>query len=130
MLLRHHRVVYQSTAVCETVVPDTFRGFLVQQTRWKKSWIRESLIACTFFWRKNPIAALATYVSNIFPLVAPFIIFRAMIWRPVAARRRPVDVRDRPLRDGRHVLAVLRLAAQEAATGGPASRSCSCTRPC
>jgi hyaluronan synthase len=83
MLLRHHRVVYQSTAVCETVVPDTFRGFLVQQTRWKKSWIRESLIACTFFWRKNPIAALATYISNIFPLVAPFIIFRAMIWRPV-----------------------------------------------
>jgi hyaluronan synthase len=83
MLLRTHRVVYQSSAVCETVVPDTFRGFLVQQTRWKKSWIRESLIACTFFWRKNPIAALATYISNIFPLVAPFIIFRAMIWRPV-----------------------------------------------
>jgi hyaluronan synthase len=83
MLLRHHRVVYQSTAVCETVVPDSFRGFLVQQTRWKKSWIRESLIACTFFWRKNPIAALATYVSNIFPLVAPFIIFRAMLWRPI-----------------------------------------------
>jgi len=84
MLLRHHRVVYQSTAVCETVVPDTFRAFLVQQTRWKKSWIRESLIACTFFWRKNPIAALATYVSNVFPLVAPVIIFRAMIWRPIA----------------------------------------------
>ena len=83
MLLRHHRVVYQSTAVCETVVPDTFQRFLVQQTRWKKSWIRESLIACTFFWRKNPIAAVATYVSNVFPLVAPVIIFRAMIWRPL-----------------------------------------------
>jgi hyaluronan synthase len=84
MLLRNHRVVYQSTAVCETVVPENFKGFLVQQTRWKKSWIRESLIACTYFWRKNPIAAVATYVSNIFPLVAPLIIFRAMIWRPTA----------------------------------------------
>jgi hyaluronan synthase len=82
MLLRHHRVVYQSTARCETSVPERTAGFLVQQIRWKKSWVRETLIACTFMWRKNPIAAIATYASNVFPLVAPIVIVRALFWRP------------------------------------------------
>ena len=83
MLLRHNRVVYQSTARCATNVPHQFKGFLVQQTRWKKSWLRESLIACTFFWRKNPIASIPTYASNIFPIVAPVVIFHACIWNPI-----------------------------------------------
>jgi hyaluronan synthase len=55
----------------------------VQQTRWKKSWLRESLIASTFFWRKNPIASIPTYASNIFPIVAPVVIFHACIWNPI-----------------------------------------------
>ena len=83
MLLKRSRVVYQSTARCATNVPHKFKGFLVQQTRWKKSWLRESLIASTFFWRKNPIASIPTYASNIFPIVAPIVIFHACIWNPI-----------------------------------------------
>ena len=83
MLLKRSRVVYQSTARCATNVPHQFKGFLVQQTRWKKSWLRESLIASTFFWRKNPIASIPTYASNIFPIVAPIVIFHACIWNPL-----------------------------------------------
>jgi hyaluronan synthase len=83
MLLKRSRVVYQSTARCATNVPHQFKGFLVQQTRWKKSWLRESLIASTFFWKKNPIASIPTYASNIFPIAAPIVIFHACIWNPV-----------------------------------------------
>ena len=40
-----------------TLVYNNFRAqFFRQQLRWKKSWIRESLIAATFFWKKPPIA--------------------------------------------------------------------------
>jgi hyaluronan synthase len=84
MLLKDGRVVYQSTARCATNVPHEFKGFLIQQTRWKKSWLRESLIASTFFWKKNPIASIPTYASNIFPIVAPVVIFHACIWNPLA----------------------------------------------
>src|SRR6478609_9755015 len=83
MLLKRSRVVYQSTARCATNVPHTFKAFLVQQTRWKKSWLRESLIASTFFWRKNPVASIPTYASNVFPIVAPVVIFHACIWNPL-----------------------------------------------
>lgn len=83
MLLRTGRCVYQSTAQCETTVPETLRRFLVQQVRWKKSWTRESLIAIPVFARKNPLASAAMYASIAFQLVGPIVAFRALVWRPL-----------------------------------------------
>jgi hyaluronan synthase len=54
-----------------------------QQTRWKRSWTRESLIVGTFIWRKNPIAAVSTYISVVLPLLAPIAAIRAMVWQPL-----------------------------------------------
>lgn len=76
-----HRTVYQSTARCVTVVPDRLPGFLVQQTRWKKSWVRESLVALRFIWRRNPIVSLSVAGSVIFPLVAPVIVAHTLLVR-------------------------------------------------
>jgi hyaluronan synthase len=80
-ILRKYRVVYQDTARSNTVVPTSVRVFLRQQLRWKKSWLRESLQVCRYFWRKNPIAALLTYASIFFPLVAPLVVLNAVILR-------------------------------------------------
>jgi hyaluronan synthase len=80
-VLRRHRIVYQSKARCHTLVPATTRRFLVQQLRWKKSWLRESLHVARFFWRKHPIAAALTYMGVLFPWVAPFVIVHSLFWR-------------------------------------------------
>ena len=82
-VLRDWKVRYEEKAVSHTIVPETFRQFMKQQTRWKRSWTRESLIVATFIWRKNPIAALATYVSVVLPLLAPIAALRAIVWQPV-----------------------------------------------
>jgi hyaluronan synthase len=78
-ILRHHRVVYQSTARAETNAPTSLRVFFRQQLRWKKSWLRESTVLLTYFWRKNPIAAVFTYASILFPIVAPFVVLHAVL---------------------------------------------------
>jgi hyaluronan synthase len=80
-VLRDHRIVYQSKARCHTLVPSTTRRFLVQQLRWKKSWLRESLHVARFFWRKHPVAAALTYMGVLFPWVAPFVIVHSLFWR-------------------------------------------------
>ncbi len=80
-VLQTQKVVYQETARSHTVVPDSPRKFLRQQLRWKKSWLRESLHVCRYFWRKNPLAALLTYASIAFPFVAPFVVIRAVFGR-------------------------------------------------
>ncbi len=113
MLLKDGRVVYQSTARCATNVPHQFKGFLVQQTRWKKSWLRESLIASTFFWTKNPIASIPTYASNIFPIVAPVVIFHACIWNPLAHGSDPWMYLVGLYGDGRALQPLLRLTRRK-----------------
>ena len=80
-VLRNHRIVYQSKARCHTLVPTTTHRFLVQQLRWKKSWLRESLHVVRFIWRKNPVAAALTYMGVFFPWVAPFVIVHSLFLR-------------------------------------------------
>jgi hyaluronan synthase len=81
-LLRKYKVIYASNAVATTIVPDGHRRFLKQQLRWKKSWLRECLIAASFIWKKHPFASMAFYAQLVFPIIAPGILLRAMVWMP------------------------------------------------
>ncbi len=77
-ILDRNRVVYQASARAETIVPETPRVFFRQQLRWKKSWLRESMQVVRYFWRKNPIAAVFTYASIVFPFMAPWVVLHAV----------------------------------------------------
>ena len=78
-MLRRWRVIYDSEAVCSTIVPSTLQQFFRQQLRWKKSWIRESLLASTFMWKRHPLAAFYFYLGVVFPLVSPAVVFVALV---------------------------------------------------
>ncbi|MBA2275005.1 MAG: glycosyltransferase family 2 protein [Actinobacteria bacterium] len=82
-ILAQGRVVYQSTARAETNAPTTLGVFFRQQLRWKKSWLRESTYVVRYFWRKNPVAAVFTYASIVFPLFAPWVVLHAVLGRLV-----------------------------------------------
>jgi len=82
-VLRSWKVRYASNAVSHTIVPATFGQFMRQQLRWKRSWTRESLIVSRFLWRKNPVAAISTYVGILLPLVAPLIALHTVVWMPL-----------------------------------------------
>jgi hyaluronan synthase len=82
LLQKGYKTLYAPNAKSFTFVPETFRQFMKQQLRWKKSWIRESMRASGFMWRKNPIMSISFYLGVILPLLAPVIVIRAMIWYP------------------------------------------------
>ena len=90
-VLHDWKVIYHAEAVSHTIVPDGLRQFMRQQTRWKRSWTRESLLVSRFIWRKHPLASAGTYVGILLPLVAPVIAVRALIWHPL------IDGRAAPL---------------------------------
>jgi len=79
-MIRKYRAVYSSEAKAHTVVPDTFRKYMRQQQRWKKSWIRETFIASLFMWKKNPLLAFAS----------PIVFFRAVVWFPAMYQAWPL----------------------------------------
>jgi hyaluronan synthase len=82
-ILRTQAVLYAPDAKARTEVPEGFKKFLRQQLRWKKSWLRENGRACAFMWRKNPITALSFYMGFVLPLLAPLVIARVFLTRPV-----------------------------------------------
>jgi hyaluronan synthase len=82
-VLRDWRIVYEKRAISHTIVPSTFRAFVIQQTRWKRSWTRESLLVAKFIWRKHPVAAFFTYLSIVLPLLAPAAAVHALVWGPI-----------------------------------------------
>ena len=82
-VLRDWRIVYEKRAVSHTIVPRTFRAFVKQQTRWKRSWTRESLMVSRFIWRKHPVAACFTYMSIVLPLIAPVAALHSIAWGPL-----------------------------------------------
>jgi len=71
-------VLYSQSAKVWTEVPSTWRKFLRQQARWKKSFIRNLFFTGRFYWRRPPLAALAFYLGILFVLVGPLIAFRAI----------------------------------------------------
>lgn len=89
-ILRKNRTGYQDTAICHTIVPNTYNIFLKQQMRWKRSWLRESLIAAGFMWKKEPFMALSFYMGLVVPILAPIIVIYNMIYIPIAHRVFPL----------------------------------------
>ena len=85
-ILREHRTGYQDTAVCSTIVPNTYGMFLKQQMRWKRSWLRESLIAAKFMWKKEPFMALSFYMGLLVPVAAPIVVLYNLVYVPAVYR--------------------------------------------
>lgn len=82
---------YAPTALATTVVPETWPVFLRQQLRWKKSWVRESMIAATFMYRRHPVMAASFYAGLVLPLFSPLVVMRSFFWIPIVAHRFPVS---------------------------------------
>jgi len=89
LLLRHYRILYDDEALATTIVPDRWKKYIIQQCRWKRSWVREMLLAGRFIWRKHPIAALSWYAMAILPMIAPLIMFHALILAPATQHQAP-----------------------------------------
>lgn len=82
-ILKTHRTSYQDSAVCSTIVPTKYDTFLKQQMRWKRSWLRESLIAAKYIWKKEPFMSLFFYMGLIVPIAAPIVVIYNFIYVPI-----------------------------------------------
>lgn len=82
-VLKKYRATYSSEATAYTIVPNNFKTYLKQQQRWKKSWVRETLIAASFIWKKEPQAAFFFYAYIFLAFAAPIVFIHAVIWVPL-----------------------------------------------
>lgn len=73
-----------------TIVPNSHKMFLRQQMRWKRSWLRESIIAACYMWKKEPFMSLSFYMGLLVPIAAPIIVLYNLIYIPIMHRVFPL----------------------------------------
>ncbi len=83
LILRRHRTSYQDTAVCSTIVPNEYNAFFKQQMRWKRSWLRESMLAGRFMWLKEPLMSVFFYIGLLVPIAAPAVVVYNLMYVPL-----------------------------------------------
>lgn len=83
-VLNGYRTSYQDTAICSTIVPNKYKVFLKQQMRWKRSWLRESILAGKFMWKKEPFMSVLFYIGVLVPAIAPVVVIYNLIYVPIA----------------------------------------------
>lgn len=71
-----HQVKFAPAAVSYTETPSTVRGFLKQQQRWKRGYIRESIYTLTYAWKSRP---LLFFEILLWELTIPFFSFGLML---------------------------------------------------
>ena len=86
VLKRGYDVVYVAEAVSWTETPATVRGFLRQQRRWKRGYVRESIYTLTYAWRRKPLLFLQILLWD---LTAPFLSFGLRVALAVTIVTRP-----------------------------------------
>ncbi|KKU78360.1 MAG: Glycosyl transferase family 2 [Parcubacteria group bacterium GW2011_GWA2_47_7] len=75
---------YTFRARAFTIVPWTFRQLLIQQIRWKKSWIINSVLTAKFIWKERPFVAFTYFFPLIFvTLTTPIIAIRTFVYTPI-----------------------------------------------
>lgn len=89
-IIRDYDAVYSHEALAYTVVPDNFKVYVRQQFRWKKSWIRETLIASQFMWKRHTLAAASFYIYIFLAVISPIVFLRAVFWYPAVHQVWPV----------------------------------------
>jgi hyaluronan synthase len=78
--------VYVASAIVYTDVPEKIRGYLRQQTRWKKGYIRSNFFVSTFFWKKNPLISSIFYTEFMTTFTAPFITVVVFLYEPLVLK--------------------------------------------
>jgi hyaluronan synthase len=86
VLKRNYEVVYVGEAISWTETPATVRGFLRQQRRWKRGYIRESIYTLSYAWRNKLLLWLQILCWD---LTAPFLSFGLRVALVVTAIREP-----------------------------------------
>lgn len=86
-LLKDYRILYDDEALATTIVPEKWGKYIRQQARWKRSWVREMLFAGRWMWKKHPVAVVSWYAMTILPLIAPLIMFLALVIGPLVYHR-------------------------------------------
>lgn len=77
------KVVYSPSVRVLIGPPETFRALILQQIRWRKSFIRSIFATGRVFWRRPKGAAIIYYLQLGLKILRPFVVLKALVLLPL-----------------------------------------------
>lgn len=77
------RIVYSPSVRVLIGPPETFRALILQQIRWRKSFIRSIFATGKVYWKRPKGAAIIYYVQLGLKIVRPFVVLKALVLLPL-----------------------------------------------
>jgi|TARA_B100001094_G_scaffold164205_1_gene158957 hyaluronan synthase len=79
VLSKGYDTVYQPHANASTVVPDTLVSFINQQSRWRRGYLFEAIMASTHMWKRPFGAVVLFYLSLLLVLMGPIVLIYCLV---------------------------------------------------
>ena len=79
VLAKGYDTVYQPFANALTIVPDSMSGFINQQSRWRKGYLFEAIMASSHMWRRPIGAAVLFYLSLLMLVMGPLVMIYFLV---------------------------------------------------
>lgn len=77
------KIVYSPSVRVLIGPPETFRALILQQIRWRKSFIRSIFATGGVYWRRPKGAAIIYYLQLGLKMIRPFVVLKALILLPL-----------------------------------------------
>lgn len=90
MLREGGDTVYQPWASSVTIVPETLKGFIRQQGRWRRGFLIEACNGVKHMWRRPVGAAFLFYLSLLLALMGPLVVFYYIFFNPIYGGVQPL----------------------------------------
>ena len=79
ILAKGYDTVYQPFANALTIVPDSMSSFINQQSRWRKGYLFEAIMASTHMWNRPIGAAVLFYLSLLMLVMGPLVMIYFLV---------------------------------------------------
>ena len=79
VLAKGYDTVYQPFANALTIVPDSMSSFINQQSRWRKGYLFEAIMASSHMWRRPIGAAVLFYLSLLMLVMGPLVMIYFLV---------------------------------------------------
>lgn len=88
LLTAHSLIKWESayvvTAFAYVEAQERWKGFIKQQTRWKKGVLRTNFYLTTYFWRnRHPLSSLVYYLDVVSGLTTPLVVLTVLLHEPL-----------------------------------------------
>ena len=83
VLKQGYKTLYSPYAKAYTIVPSTMRQIIIQQIRWKKSWVINSFFTLKFIIKGDPIVGLFYFLPLVLvSILTPIVVFWGLVLSP------------------------------------------------